>query len=652
VVQGWIERERLRIGGWGIVEGFKFSPEDGIFNPYPREGSFRIDISEGVLIDKQGTEQLVDAYTMLCERPSADWWEEITENLVVNEDGYVQLRYAPYSPARVGIIYYDPLDPSSTRVTSNDKFSVTLTDTGNNLAIYSLVDNILAVDARQAGKTVTVKYLYCNDKIDAVLLDEDKRYHREIGLLSTSPSVNKLDLSDQYLIGLIHWIVGRTITVEFIINDRTYRKVFVNENNILYLNGKPYTIPKFIYFEEPEAPEENDVWYDRDSNALMVWLQKDGIWGWVVMNDFTNVPLRSVKFWYPNDNFPDDAQTFLFDDEELNLRYIPGINSIEVFIDNAVVMNDQFDEVTLPGTKPYLASGIGFKLKDPLDRPTVVECIVHHVVKNAPLRNVFQRAAIFTYENYTPVSADGSNQVFQVRDEYPYAVGANQLEVFVDGIRLIKNADFHEMKDAVNDASDLDKDVSSLYFRILNELHEGQIVSYKISRYVWSYDQLNSMTAEIEQKADDALLFCDDLQEQVTNLKNNTQDNINLITTKLNTLTTDVMNLKANTRKKTDKITEEDLDANILKKLFESVHTYSFAADDLENKLNNSEITVKSTDFITVTYILDDTTRQLTDNEYMIDFGDDARLDLMAELQNPNAMLLVQVIIFGKGEEE
>jgi hypothetical protein len=589
---------------------------------------------------------------MPCEKPDINWWEQITETLVVNEEGYVTLRYCPYSPARLGTIYYDPLNPTDgSRVTDKDKFSVILADSNQKLAVYSLVDNVLAVDTRQAGRTVTVSYLYCNDKIDAILLDEDRHYHREVGLLSTSPSVNKLDLSEQYLIGLAHWIVGRTITVEFIINDRTYRKVFVNKDNVLYLNGKPYKVPKFIYFEEPESPEENDVWYDRDSNALMVWIQKDGIWGWVVMNDFTNVPLRSLKYWVPDENFPDDAQTFLFADDEMNLRYIPGTNAIEVIIDNAIVMNDQLEEIVLEGTKPYLSSGIGFKLKAPLDRPTIVECIVHHVVKNAPLQNVFQRAAIFVHENYSTVSFDGADQVFEIYGEYPYAVGAQQLEVYVDGVKLIKDVDFQEMKDATSAASSSDKNVSSIYFKVLKNLTEGQKVTYRISRYVWSYDQLNSMVDEIEHKADDALIFCDDLQSQVTNLSANTQDKITDLTKQINILTAAVANLQAGTRKIADKIILDDLDNTLTERLFSGMHVMSFQADDLENKINSSGITLKDTDYVSITFILDDTTRKLTSDEYFIDYDDDARIDLIADLQNPNATLLVEVIIFGGDEE-
>ena len=49
IVEEWIERERLRTGGWGIAEGFDMS--------YP-DNDFCIHITEGVLITKEGKELL------------------------------------------------------------------------------------------------------------------------------------------------------------------------------------------------------------------------------------------------------------------------------------------------------------------------------------------------------------------------------------------------------------------------------------------------------------------------------------------------------------------------------------------------------------------------------------------------------------------
>ena len=80
-----MERERIRIGGWRLVEGFTLT--------YPNP-DFNIHISEGLLINEQGKEVYVDKYIMYCDEPD---YETLTEEVVVNEEGYIKLKYPPYS---------------------------------------------------------------------------------------------------------------------------------------------------------------------------------------------------------------------------------------------------------------------------------------------------------------------------------------------------------------------------------------------------------------------------------------------------------------------------------------------------------------------------------------------------------------------------
>ena len=138
-----------------------------------------------------------------------------------------------------------------------------------------------------------------------------------------------------------------------------------------------YKKPKFIYFEEPENPEKNDLWYDSETNTIYIWKETDGDFGWVAINDFSTLALRDKKIWTIED-FPEDAQTFMFNDDETNLFYVPDTSALEIIIDNVPLMSDQFDEIIIKSDKDYLSNGRGFRLKDPLDRPTYVECIVHH----------------------------------------------------------------------------------------------------------------------------------------------------------------------------------------------------------------------------------------------------------------------------------
>ena len=45
LIKKWITNERLRIGGWGLVEGFDITTDDK---------NFTVDISEGIFINREG----------------------------------------------------------------------------------------------------------------------------------------------------------------------------------------------------------------------------------------------------------------------------------------------------------------------------------------------------------------------------------------------------------------------------------------------------------------------------------------------------------------------------------------------------------------------------------------------------------------------
>ena len=368
IIKGWMERERLRSCGWGVVEGFEFS--------YPNN-DFVVNIGEGTFINSRGEEVFIDQTKIKCDAPRHTEYSEI---LQVSDEGKIKLKYRPYSPKKLGVMHYLPPN----YITKPDLDELTIidsNDTTTKIRPINVVDNTVTISATDfGGHTVKVNYYYCDDRIDAFLLDSDGRYHKETGILSTNPSKTNIDLTDMYIIGFAHWIISDDISVEFIVDGRTYRKVYVDKNNVLYLNGKIYKDPKWIYFEIPDSPEENDVYYDKKNNALMIYINGE----WVVMNDFTTSSLRSLKMWNENE-CPADLQTFMFADDELDLRFIPNKNCLEIIIDQQVLMADQYTEIVQPGAKSYLSAGIGFRLNEPLDRATVVQCTVNHNIKNGPL---------------------------------------------------------------------------------------------------------------------------------------------------------------------------------------------------------------------------------------------------------------------------
>ena len=178
-----MERERIRIGGWGLVEGFALT--------YPNP-DFNIHISEGLLINEQGKEVYVDKYIMYCDEPD---YETLTEEVVVNEEGYIKLKYPPYSPSRFGLINYNPPNDALKPLAAELKI-VECEMPSIKMVPLSVIGNTITVSASDhAGQIAKVTYYYCNDRIDEIMLDKEGLSHREIGLLSISPSKTDLALT-------------------------------------------------------------------------------------------------------------------------------------------------------------------------------------------------------------------------------------------------------------------------------------------------------------------------------------------------------------------------------------------------------------------------------------------------------------------------
>ena len=626
VIHDWIARERLRMGGYGLVEGFEMS----------YDGKYNIDIESGTIIDSKGEEVILPQTKLSCGEPTYD--SIVEEDLEVKEDGAVTLSRAPYSPS-----FHRLLRKDSGHIITIDDSELCIKQDGVRIPIVAVGGRTVYVSDQFVGMTVKAEYKYCADRIDAILVDETGGWHREIGINSTSPSVADYDGRKTFLIGFAHWFVKETgVDVEFIVDDRTYRKVYVDGLNRLFLNGKLYKEPKFIYFEEPKNPEENDLWYDYGTNALSVYSNRDGIEGWRIVNDFTNVPLRNVKMWTEK-TCPVDLQTFQFNDDETDFRFIPGTHALDIIIDQQIVMDDQYEEIVLPGTKPYLSSGIGFKLKAPLDRATVVQCVVHHVVKNGPLRNVFQRAAIFTAENFFNYTTKNTKKIFET--DLPYVIGASQLEVFVDGKRL--NAqDITEMADEDRAAGESDKNNTTRFFSVNSDLADGQNVTYKISRYVWSYDQLNQMMEEIEKKAEKALETCVSYEKKLETLSKNFTEKVANFEVRLQNLDAELKAFEKSARNKNEKVELDDLSSDVRASLKNDVSHYEYNASLLGNVIYGCN----DKDYVIVACQNRDGTTILQEGrEYKMEYKDgNAQVKLDTAWMSPDNTIYVTAIKFGR----
>ena len=631
MIHDWLRRERLRTAGWGLVEGFALSADvpNGI-----------ITVGDGTMINRDGEEVIVPGKRFVVGGMDVT---NISESVVCPSDGVITLQHRPYSKSKRGFFQF-------TGNTDKDfplagEFYVEDLISGLQVPVIQIDGSKLVVNADDwNAHDLQITYQTTNDRIDSIMLYKDGRYTYEKSIASTSPSHVELgDYDNCYMIGVVYWHVDTTTEVQFFTDHRTYRKVYVDEQNRLWLNGKLYKEAQIIYMTEPEDPAPNTMWYDGKTNTLMIWKEKDGDYGWVIMNEQYTIEERQTKIFYPGTpDYPKDNQHFRFRDDEVNLHYAPGRRALEIIIDNTPVMSDQYDEYVPSQTnKTYMALGRGFDLKDPLDRATPVEVVVHHTVRAKPVRETFQRAAIFIAEHYDHYSPANTRRIFDTITEY--VIGDDQLEVFVDGKRLTKGIDFVEMKDGNVDAGASDKNNMSRYFRIIKPLTNGQLVTHKISKHVWSFDHLDQMVRDIEAKADKGLKETAQLRTDLSTLNTNLGKDITAVKNQVSQLSTK-FGSPANYVKKSDMLDYSKIPQQVKDKLMGSKIDATFSA-------KNAIVLPKTklSDFFIVNYISANMNRVLIQGaEYTpTQVGSDVRIDLQPGLMVTGANVYIVGIKMG-----
>lgn len=590
LIKYWIEAERLRIGGWGIVEGFELTKN---------LQNFTINVGPGIIINQHGEEiHVPKTDPPLFAGPPV--YETLVETHTVDENGLLKLNFAMYSNHNHHTIKYIP--PLDVPDGIENEFKITVTETGVKLNLFrdvqSIVENLVVLP-EYAGQEVTVEYMYANDRIDGIFLRKDgQQYEYELGIISTSPSeqvVREYFNRGYYLIGFAYWHVGLEIDVEFLTGDRTLRKVFVDEHNMLYLNGKPYVEKEVIYFREPKPAKENDLWYDLEEEVLKIWRpDKDGIHGWQIINDLSRT-LISVHQFSPNEN-PQDLQTFSFEAYP-ELAFIPGHNQLEVFVDQIAIMNDQFEEI-YPADGEGFASGQGFRFKYPLERPSVVEVrVTHNININSKKIDLFPHEAFYGVGSYHTV-ADTTKKTFPVLCQYQCYL--NQIEVYKNGLLLIEGKDYKGVKLDGNIAQIEDKDILCDKFTILDSvaLAENDVIYYRILRPVASYTNLKSIIAQYENIANQCLTQTDAVAMQIDTLSNNVTRTLQEHSTALTSYASSISSLQNDKMDANIKIEKENLAENIYGGIVKEKRRFTKSIDDAVVFVQD----LSAKDYITVGY--------------------------------------------------
>lgn len=638
LLRRWIEEERLRVSGWGIVEGFELSKD---------LDQYTISVGDGIMIDKTGAHLEIPGETFKVDKPKA--WKK-KELIKVGDTNTIVLQYPIYSEDNSvaefdhKIVYYSsgrlPSDltlldeETQERLTSND--------------VYTIAANEIVLMPRFSGHTIRVDYLYANDRIDGIFINRDNvvyengsSFRYEVGESTDTPTCNK----DEYIIGYVYWHIDKAIDIEFITEDRSIRQVYVDENGNLYLMGKLYNGYKYIIFASQEeitsTPLANDLWYDTDEDILKIWRKdKDNCeYRWFPVNDLARFN-REVKVYMPEDN-PEDLQTFDFSlTGDKNLFFVPGKNQLTIIVDQIVLMKDQYTELVYENAEEGSASGHGFELIEPLDRASVVEVRVEHNVNTQNYtQDLFSKVACFVDEESVEITEANRTNVFELRNEYE--LGEYQLEVWRDGVKLTRGIDFYEAYKA-EDGSILPapagmKGVTKNY--TLEDIPAaGSVISSRITRFMSTYSNFNSalepIRTDIAANAEYAKENIEDLDAKLGLLDKTTNNAFarmdNAITSLDNTC-----------RKKADKIEEADLHDIVATKIN---HRHNYFT---RRAYNPDNISAAARDFFSIIWVNGNERVQLVRNlDYTIEEAEEGEVAIIlnTEWESNKASLYIETI--------
>lgn len=347
----------------------------------------------------------------------------------------------------------------------------------------------------------------------------------------------------------------------------------------------------------------------------------DGFMEWVSINNKSFIDMEERLLWNPDDmhyeevEYEHDKQHFLFHaTKNKNCLYTPGKHCLEILIDQIPLHDDQYEEITMLDAiasedaasirhkmisyygyndefdiqnvhEEYENIGIGFRLDAPLDKNSYVEVRVKHRVNTNPLSKRFQRTATFIDEGSIEYQQFVNNEqgdtvtnppIFKTVSQYKY--GENQLEVFLNGMRLDKDIHFKEIKikeDGLK-ATPCDR------FELLSpaNLKNGDRVSYRITTSIYSYDNVEMLLSNFNEKIKDCEEIVNRTKKEIEDTKQVVDDKIKIVEEQIETVQQITNNLDATYVNKNDIIDKNHIDTLVRAGIMNNAFYHSIVVTD------------------------------------------------------------------------
>lgn len=477
-LEGAMRQERLNVGGYGVSYGLDATID-----------YLNIKFKAGHVIDKQGFSYTIPETEIVCKPPSLFKYTEETDVL---HDGTIFLRYCPYGEKGVS---------------ETDLNKIVVEADGTLIDVVSIREYAIKVSRDYAFRKVKVTYYYALGRIDSFVIDGDQLIVIE-GVPSESPSIRPQEVGFCVCCVLINPYARKEdgvfyTQVEKVHEQDHLRNVYTNSDNELYLNGIKLSQLGFVYFERPERPTPNMLWYDRYTHKLYAYLAYE----WVALDNKSMAPVLEYKLFTPEE-CPPDLKTFLFrKTEDMNVRFVSGQNELKIMIDQYPLFRDQFEEITYKQALEdesirqllphfgysfeegfdikYENIGIGFRLVEPLKTASYVEAQVMHRVVDANIHSRHQRSASFIHTGFIDLESEQT----EFETNVPYRYDENQIQIMTADKNMFEHFDYEEVGTM---QGELTRKV-----KLNRAFGYPQRIHYRITTNVYSYDHIASLLEDL-----------------------------------------------------------------------------------------------------------------------------------------------------------
>ena len=212
-----------------------------------------------------------------------------------------------------------------------------------------------------------------------------------------------------------------------------------------------------------------------------------------------------------------------------------------------------------------------------------VEANVQRRVNDGPLKRKLQRSATFSKEK-TIVLEDQLD--IPIEDSY-YRYDENQLEVYIDGIRLIKDIDFIEGTDLSPEYSyDEDNNITGLpqrrkgaktkQFSLLTA-RPGCRLTYKTTTNIYSYDHVSELLEDMDYNAQTASKQVEELYDKTVAIQEDIEDSLEVITEEIKNIKNISVDLNENYMKSSSVLKESQMPPTMVANSIQSLNHISTA---------------------------------------------------------------------------